>query len=99
MWLSFILQQGSVLGPLVFILYTHLASKLISTFKNISHHLYADDTQIYITITPENATTDIPELQSYVESVKSWKDSSKLRLNPDKTECIVFGSKVLRNKE
>ena len=25
-------------------------------------------------------------------------DSSKLKLNPDKTEFIVFGSKVLRNK-
>ena len=71
---------------------------LISSFKNINHHLYADDTQIYITITPDNATTAIPELQSCLESVQSWMDSSKLKLNPDKTEFIVFGSKVLRNK-
>ena len=69
--LSFGVPQGSVLGPLVFILYTHPLSKLISSFKNISHHLYADDTQIYITITPENATTAIPELQSCLSSLFS----------------------------
>ena len=69
--LSFGVPQGSVLGPLVFVLYTHPLSKLISSFKNISHNLYADDTQIYITITPENATTAIPELQSCLESVQS----------------------------
>ena len=51
-----------------------------------------------MTITPENATTAIPELQSCLESVQSWMDSSKLKLNPDKTEFIVFGSKILQNK-
>ena len=74
----------------------HLVVFLPAT--NINHHLYADDTQIYITITAENATTAIPELQFCLESVQSQMDSSKLKLSPDKTEFIVFGSKVLRNK-
>ena len=98
MSLSFGVPQGSVIGPLVFILYTPPLSKLIFSSKNINHHLYADDTQIYITITPENVTTAIPELQSCLESVQSWMDSSKLKLNPDKTEFIIFGSIVLQNK-
>ena len=81
--LSFGGRQGSVLDRLVFILYTHPLSKLISSFKNISHHVYADDTQIYFTITPQNTTTAIPELQSCLESVQPCMDSSKLKLNND----------------
>ena len=92
--LSFRVPQS----PLVFILYTHALCKLISSFKNNNHHLYAEDTKIYITITPENATTVILELQTCLESVQSWMDSSKPKLSPDKTEVIIFGSKVLRNK-
>ena len=75
----------------VFILYAHPLSQLISSFKNIIHHLYAEDTQIYITITPENATTAILDLQSCLESVQSWMDSSKLKLNPDKNEFRNLG--------
>ena len=91
--LSFEVPQCSVVGPLVFIVYTHPLSKLISSFKDINHHLYADDTQIYITITPENATTAIPELQSCLESVQSWMDSNKLKLNPVRPNLLYLALK------
>ena len=96
--LSFGVPQGSVLGPLLFTLFTAPLSSIISQFSNIKHHLYADDTQIYISITPENAASTIPELQSCLSAVQKWMNSNLLKLNPDKTEFIVFGSKHLRSK-
>ena len=96
--LSHGVPQGSVLGPLLFTMYTAPLSALISSFKNIHHHLYADDTQIYIAINPNNASSCISELQDCLSSVKIWMNSNKLKLNSDKTEFIVFGSPTLKSK-
>ena len=47
--------QGSVPGPILFNLYTTPLSSLIST-SSISHLLYADDTQLFISFVPKNVS-------------------------------------------
>ena len=56
--------QGSVLGPILFSLYTAPMSKVIGTFSTVIHLLYADNAQIYISIMPSNASNSIKDIQN-----------------------------------
>ena len=46
--------QGSVLGPILFSLYTNTIGSIIHSHSSINYHFYPDDTQLYITLSPEN---------------------------------------------
>src|SRR6266516_4935520 len=63
--------QGSVLGPLLFSLYTSPISNIFTNSK-VKFHLYADDIQFYIPFSSSDSSTHLATLSSTLDSVHSW---------------------------
>ena len=85
--------QGSVLGPKKFIAYTEDLANVISQ-RQLSHHLYADDTQLLKRVCLTDIPVVIDRLQHCVQEIHGWCASRRLQLNPAKTEVIWFGSRT-----
>ena len=79
--------QGSILGPLLFVLYIN---DLPQCLENCSINMYADDTVMYFT---NLCTSEIARVvQDDLNGVVQLMESSRLILNQSKTKSMLFGS-------
>ena len=85
--------QGSVLGPLFFLMYINdLSCGLSSTTK-----LFADDTSLFSVV--HDVTQSTNELNDDLEKISNWAYQWKMSFNPDKSKQaqeVIFSRKTQR---
>ena len=93
--LNYGVPQGSCLGPLLFIIY---ASEMFSVIESHSQssYGYAGDTQLYCLINPycvNDQVVTVQDMENCISNVRDWTTASKLKMNDDKTECMLIGTR------
>lgn len=82
--------QGSILSPLLFIMFT---ADLVKNIKYTKVHLYADDTQLYCSFKPEDTNEAVRKINTDLGSIQKWSLKNSLVLNPQKSKFLILGSK------
>ena len=89
---SYGVPQGSILGPLLFNIYVNDMYKYISNCILVQ---YADDTQFLHSGSVQNLSNIIKDTEATLIKVQDYFLKNGLMVNPNKTQCIFFGSKQL----
>ncbi len=91
--------QGTILGPLLYIIYMNDIAQASKLFDFI---IYADDTTLSTTIEIiVRTTTNVPIsdiLNKELSMVNNWLKVNKLSLNHKESRCIIFHTKRKRFK-
>ena len=87
--------QGSVLGPMIFFWYL-LPLGAILRHHNIGYHIYADDTQLYISFKCKDPLESLTTLNMCISDIRMWMIKNKLKINDSITEFIIFRSPLLK---
>ena len=80
--------QGSILGPLLFLIYINDLPECLKHCKSI---LYADDTLLYYSA--DNTSELQSKLNSDLQSLSTYLNHNLLTLNHDKTKFIIFAGR------
>ena len=87
--------EGSVLGRLLFVLYSSPIPEIIRR-HNLQYHIFADDIQLYISfklVSHQDLQSAKVKVQLFARDIECWMVNNGLKLNQDKTEFLVISSK------
>lgn len=85
--IKFGVPQGSILGPILFLLYINDIVAIPHTPDIV---LYADDTSVFFS--SRDLSSLIPVTNAWLKNLSKWLDANQLLLNVNKTKYIVFSS-------
>ena len=84
--------RGSVLGLVLFVLYTVEVTN-IAQRHGIGAHSYANDMQFYCHSKAVSCTSSISRMTTCIEEISQWITSNRLKLNSDKMQFIWLGTR------
>ena len=91
------MSHGSILGPLKLCIYM-LPIGSIMRHHDIYFHIYADDTQLYVSfdLSNHNVALDRMNLCIKFSDLRIWMIRNKLKINDSKTEFLIITSSFLK---
>ena len=84
------MPQRSIIGPKSYPPYVSPIFA-IARASEISIHMYADDTQLYVSFRPEDFPAAQAKMERCIAQIQQWLSQNCLKLNDGRTELMVIG--------
>lgn len=87
--------QGSVLGPLLFVIYMNDLANVLINMQGVFLVNYADDTSLFVEANSANEL--VLKVKNALNSIEQWFHGNRLKLNLEKTSIIEFKTQYKEN--